>query len=68
MQTWIKILDKGMLTIPKKWREELGLSKGKVVKASKKGRTVIIQAVEEEAPYRIYSDREIATFLKEDLL
>lgn len=65
-QEWLKILDKGMLTLPKKWRDELGFAKGKIVKAKKKGRAVIIEPVEEEAPYRLYTDKEIAAFLKDD--
>lgn len=65
-QEWLKILDKGMLTLPKKWRDELGFTKGKIVKAKKKGRAVIIEPVEEEAPYRLYTDKEIAAFLKDD--
>lgn len=67
-QEWLKILDKGMLTIPKEWRDELGFTKGKIVKAKRKGRAVIIEPVEEEAPYRIYTDKEITAFLKEDKL
>lgn len=65
-EQWIKILDKGMLTLPKKWREDLNLSKGKLVKARKKGKTVILEPQENEAPYRLYTDTEIEEFLKED--
>lgn len=65
---WIKMLDKGMVTLPKKWRDELGLKKGKVVKAKKRGKTILIEPMEVEAPYRIYTDEEIQNFLKEDRL
>jgi len=67
-EQWLRVLDKGMVTIPKKWREELGFEKGKVIKAKKMGRRVFIEPVEEEASYRIYTDKEIAAFLKEDNL
>ena len=67
-EEWLKILDKGMLTIPKKWREELGFEKGKVIKAKKTGRTIVIEPIEEEAPYRLYTDKEISEFLKADKL
>ncbi len=36
-QEWLKVLGKGMITIPKVWRDELGLDEGKVVKAEKVG-------------------------------
>lgn len=67
-EEWLKVLDKGMLTIPKKWREELGFKKGQVVKAKKMGKSVVIEPIEEEAPYRIYTDQELATFLRNDKL
>jgi len=39
-EEWLKILDKGMLTIPKKWREELGFEKGKVSRLYTPGRWI----------------------------
>lgn len=67
-QEWLKVLGKGMITIPKVWREELGIDEGEVVKAKKVGNQVIIEAAEESAPYRIFSDEEIRQWLKDDKL
>ncbi len=68
-QEWLKILGKGMVTLPKKWREELGISTGDMVKAKKEGRRVVIEPQQDNAaPYRVYSDFEIDEFLKEDEL
>jgi AbrB family looped-hinge helix DNA binding protein len=68
-QEWLKILDKGMVTIPKKWREALGISTGDVVRAKREGNKVVIETQKEKAvPYRIYTDKEIEEFLKEDKL
>lgn len=67
-EQWLRVLDKGMVTIPKKWREELGFTKGKIVKAKKVKKRIFIEPVEDEAPYRIYTDKEIAAFLEEDKL
>lgn len=69
-EEWLKVLGKGMVTLPKKWREELGIETGGVVKAKKEGGKVIIEAQEtgKKAPYRVYSDTEIDEFLKEDVL
>lgn len=57
-----------MVTIPKAWREELGLSKGEIVRARKQGNSVIIESQHEQVPYRVYSSREIAGFVKSDYL
>lgn len=64
---WLKILGKGMVTLPKKWREELGISSGDIVRAKKYGNRVVIEPQKNKlAPYRVYSDSEIDEFLKED--
>jgi AbrB family looped-hinge helix DNA binding protein len=64
-QEWLKILDKGMVTLPKKWRDQLGIQKGNVVMAKKVANKIIIQS-QETAPYRIYSQKELQKFLAED--
>lgn len=66
-EEWVRILGKGMITIPKPWRDELGLTEGEVVKAKLVGNKVIIES-SESAPYRIFSDMEIKEWLKEDQL
>ncbi|KKP81186.1 MAG: hypothetical protein UR81_C0005G0009 [Candidatus Levybacteria bacterium GW2011_GWB1_35_5] len=66
-EEWLKILGKGMITLPKKWRDELGIESGNMVKAKKEGDKVIIQAQKSASvPYRVYSDAEIEEFLGED--
>lgn len=68
-QEWLKVLGKGMITIPKDWRDELGITEGDVVRAKKTGNKVIIEGQQTQAvPYRIYSDAEINEFLKKDRL
>lgn len=68
-EEWLKILGKGMVTLPKKWRDELGIESGDIVKAKKEGDRVIIEAQRStQVPYRVYSDNEIEDFLKEDKL
>ena len=70
-EEWLKVLGKGMITLPKRWRDEMGIENGDVVKAKKEGNTVVIEAKpqpEPSAPYRVYSDKEIAEFLEEDKL
>lgn len=57
-----------MVTIPKQWRDELGIEEGTVVKAKKEGNKVVIETQATAVPYRVYSDAEIRRFLKEDKL
>lgn len=66
-EEWLKILGKGMVTLPKKWRDELGISNGDIVKARKDGNRVVIETQKNKlAPYRVYSDSEIDEFMKND--
>lgn len=67
-EEWIKILTKGMITIPKSWRDELGIKEGEMVRAKKSANKIIIEQVEKKAPYRIYSQKELQQFLKDDRL
>ncbi|MBI2028601.1 MAG: AbrB/MazE/SpoVT family DNA-binding domain-containing protein [Candidatus Levybacteria bacterium] len=68
-QEWLKILGKGMVTLPKKWRDELKIREGDIVKAKKEGNSVVIETQRNNsAPYRVYSKSEIKELLKEDKL
>src|SRR5258706_10140475 len=68
-EEWLKVLGKGMVTLPKKWREELHIEPGDIIKAKKEGNKVVIEAVRNRtAPYRVYTDSEIDAFLREDAL
>ncbi len=70
-EEWLKVLGKGMITLAKKWRDEMGIEDGGVVKAKKEGNTVVIEAQaprQPAAPYRVYSADEIKEFLDEDKL
>lgn len=65
---WLKILGKGMLTIPKPWREELGFKEGEMVQAEKTKDGILIRPQKKVAPYRVYSKSELLQFVKEDVL
>lgn len=70
-EEWLKVLGKGMVTLPKRWRDEMGIENGDVVKAKKQGNKVIIEIQPQtlvSAPYRVFSDAEIDEFLEEDKL
>ncbi len=66
-EEWLKVLGKGMVTLPKKWRDELGITAGDVVKAKKTGKRVIIEPKQStQIPSREFSDEEIDEWLKDD--
>lgn len=67
-EEYLRILGKGMITIPKEWRDELGLEEGNIVKAQRVGNKMIIESGTEAVPYRIFSNEEIEEWLKEDRL
>lgn len=45
-EEWLKVLGKGMVTLPKKWRDEMGLKEGDIIKAKKQGNKVIIESIQ----------------------
>lgn len=67
---WLKVLTKGMVTLPKSWREEFGLTKGSVIQATKRDRTIILKAADPAqsatVPYRIYTRTELNEFVNDD--
>ena len=67
-EEYLRILGKGMVTIPKEWRDELGLEEGGLVKAQRVGSKMIIEVQSAPVPYRIFSKEEIKTWLEEDRL
>ena len=70
-EEWLKVLGKGMITLPKKWRDEMGIGNGDIVKAKKEGNKVVIEPqsqMKATAPYRVFNDTEIDKFLTADTL
>ena len=65
-EEWLRVLGKGMVTIPKKWREEMGLEEGKMIKARKTASGIIIEPLEKPVSYRVYSQKELIEFVKDD--
>lgn len=67
-EEWIRMLGKGMITIPKGWREEFDLKKGEMLRAKKEKERIILQPAQKAVPYRIYTQTKLKEFLKEDRL
>ena len=60
---WTKILDKGMITIPKVFRDELGFRKGDIAMVKMIGNRLVIES-HSVAGYEVYSDETIERTLK----
>lgn len=65
---WLKVLGKGMLTIPKSWRDELGIQEGQMVQAEKTKDGILIRPLKRPSPYRVYSKSELLQFVVDDQL
>jgi len=66
-EVWVKILSKGLITIPKAIREEIGMNEGEVAKITKVGRMLIIKP-RDEVVNRLFTNQEIAQWQKKDQL
>lgn len=67
-QEWLRVLGKGMITIPKSWRDEFGIEKGDLIIAEKTKEGIILNAESRETPYRIFTQEEIDQWIKDDYL
>lgn len=66
-EVWIKILPKGLITLPKKMREKLNIKAGDIAKIKIIGKNMVIEP-KETVKYRLYSDKEIDRWVKDDKL
>lgn len=65
-EEFLRILGKGMVTIPKSWRKQLRLEEGSMVRARKEGQSVVLEPMTKSAPYRVYTKKELQEFLEQD--
>lgn len=69
MQTLIRVQSKGLITLPKKIRDELNLSENSHLKISIQNGKVVLDPLQVRSfPIRIYTDEEIEQFLEDDKL
>jgi AbrB family looped-hinge helix DNA binding protein len=67
-EEWLRILTKGMVTIPKPWREEFNLKEGDIIKAKKTAKGIVFEPPQKKVPYRIYTQKDLKQFIKDDLI
>lgn len=65
--SWIKILDKGMVTIPKKFREKFNFRKGDMLKIRLENNQLIIEPTQ-QTEFRDFSNSYLKEMLKDDAL
>ena len=66
-EEWVKILGKGMVTIPKKFRDDLGIREGEVARIRKIGNRLVVES-RDAVTYEIYSDDEFREMMLADKL
>lgn len=66
-EEWVNILSKGLITIPKKMREIVGIKEGDVVRIKVQNKKIIILP-REEVKHREFTKKQIKDWLKEDKL
>ena len=63
----VRVQSKGLITIPKEYREEIGLEESDFVRVRKKAQQIIIEPVRVlPYPVRSYTKKELDEFLKLD--
>ena len=69
MQTLVRVQSKGLITLPKKIRDEVGFQENSHLKiTTENGRVILEPAKTFSSPIRVYTDEEIAQFLEDDKL
>ena len=64
---WVKVLNKGLVTLPKNFRDTVGIREGDVAKVRMVGRRLVIEP-RDLADYEVYSQKEFKQMLQDDKL
>ena len=64
---WVKVLNKGLVTLPKNFRDTVGIRAGDVAKVKMDGRRLVIEP-RDLADYEVYSQKEFKQMLQDDKL
>ena len=64
---WVKVLNKGLVTLPKNFRDTVGIREGDVAKVKMVGRRLVIEP-RDLADYEVYSQKEFKQMLQDDKL
>lgn len=67
-EEWIRILNNGLITIPKAWRKQTGIREKDIVKAKLIDKKIILEPQNQEPEVRIFSDKQIQQWIEDDKL
>ncbi len=67
-ETWVRVLKKGIVTLPKAMREKAGIKEGDVAKATLIGNMIVIEPRAVVYEGRVFTDEDIARWKEEDKL
>lgn len=66
-EEWVKLQKKGLLTLPKRFRDELKLKENEIIRIKKEGQRLVLEPVQTLSyPVRSYTPEEIKEFLALD--
>ena len=58
-ETWVKVLGRGVITIPKAMREQVGMREGEIAKARVVGKKIVIEPQEGGEHLRVASGLDV---------
>ncbi len=62
----IRIQKKGLVTLPKKMRDAVGLEENGYARITKEGKKIILEPVRIDYPVRSYTEKEVDDFITTD--
>jgi AbrB family looped-hinge helix DNA binding protein len=65
---WVKILDNGLITIPKAMRKQAGIKDGDVARATLVGNKIIIEPRATVEEYRVFTSEQVVQWMQDDAL
>lgn len=66
-EKWVVIGKKGVITLPKSMRDQIGIEEGAIAKAKLINNTIVIEP-REEVGYRIFTKEQAEQWKKDDVL
>jgi len=66
-EEWVRVLNNGLITIPKSWRTQTGIKEKDIIKAKLIDNKIILEPVQSHE-VRIFTDNEIQQWIEDDKL
>jgi len=66
-EEWVRVLNNGLVTIPKSWRTQTGIKEKDIIKAKLIDNKIILEP-DQSHEVRIFTDKEIQQWIEDDKL